>query len=328
MYVGLDISKTEMVGVWKDYTGNKIEEHIFPTTDKGIESLVKHLQGCEVVLEASTSGVFVYDSLLAKGITAKVANPNQIKLISHSDKKTDRSDAEKLAELLRRNAVPLCYMPDRETREMRDIIKYRKTLVKITTILKNRTRSILRREGIDIEQKDIFGTSARANIEKQKLDDSKKKAVDDFVSLGLVVKKEIEKYDENIENKADSGKQTLLLQTMPGISHNSAVHIMSAIGDIKRFPSDEELASYAGLVPRIYQSGNTSYTRGLKPGDRLLKSTMIQCANAAIRTSPKLRKYFLKKQRKKNYQKAIIAIARKMIEIIYCMLTRGEEYRE
>lgn len=105
---------------------------------------------------------------------------------------------------------------------------------------------------------------------------------------------------------------------------------MSAIDDIKRFPSDQELASYAGLTPRIYQSGDRRIDKGLKHGDKLFNWILIQVTHAAVRTKKKtkLKTYYLKKLRKKGKQKAVVATARKMVEIMYCMLTRGETYRE
>ena len=112
------------------------------------------------------------------------------------------------------------------------------------------------------------------------------------------------------------------------MSTYSAVHIASAIGDINRFPTDEKLASYAGLVPRIYQSGERRIDRGRKHGDKLLTWILIQDANVAVKVSKRFRKYYLKKRKRSIHQKAIIATARKMVEIIHIMLTRGESYCE
>ena len=121
---------------------------------------------------------------------------------------------------------------------------------------------------------------------------------------------------------------TKLLDTIPGVGVYSAVHIASAIGDITRFPSDEELASYAGIVPRTYQSGGTRIDKGLKHGDKLLRWILVQDAYAAVRLSRRFRRLYMKSKRKKGPQKAIISVARKLVEIMYWMLTRGEPYNE
>jgi transposase len=328
MYVGLDISKSSTVGVWKDEKGNKLANEIFATDQQSLQNLVEKLSGCEVALEASTSGVFVYDYLLSKGIIAKVANPNAIKLISHSDKKTDKSDAEKLADLLRTNLLPTCYMPDKKTREVRDLVRHRRSLVNTNTVLKNKVRAILTREGLKLPYTDVLGQRSLQWLYKLEIGDIQKDAINKFLHLALIIDDEVQDYDNKLTSECWQNKNARLLDTIPGIGQYSAMHIISAIGDIKRFPSDEELASYAGLVPRIYQSGETTYTKGLKQGEKSLKWILIECAHKAVRTSKRLRKYYRKKLRKKNKQKAIVAVARKMVEIIYCMLTRGEEYRE
>lgn len=328
MYVGLDISKNMTVGVWKDEKGNKIAGEIFSTDEPGLQKLVEKLRGCEIALEASTSGVFVYDYLTANGLKVKVANPNAIKLISHSDKKTDKSDAEKLADLLRMNMLPTCYMPDKKTREMRDLIRHRRALVNTKTVMKNKIRAILAREGFKLPYKDVLGQRSLQWLYKVETSKVQKDALNKFLYLSLMINDDVHDYDHKLRFECQKNDAAQLLDTIPGVGYYSAMHILSAIGDIKRFPSDEELASYAGLVPRIYQSGDTQYSRGLKQGEKSLKYVLIESAHTAVKTSKRFKKYYKKKLRKKNKQKAIVAVARKMVEIIYCMLTRGEEYRE
>ena len=119
------------------------------------------------------------------------------------------------------------------------------------------------------------------------------------------------------------------MDTIPGISHYSAVHIASSIGDISRFPTHNELASYAGLAPIVRQSGDRRRDGGLKrKSDKQLRWILIQDAHSAVRRKGKLRKYYLKKVRRNGEQDAIVAIARKLVKIIHCMLTRGEPYSE
>jgi transposase len=328
MYVGLDISKNYTVGVWKDERGNKIAGYTFPTDKSGLKKLAEKLKDCEIAVEASTSGVFVYDYLVAQGLSVKVANPNAIKLISHSDKKTDKSDAEKLADLLRTNMLPICYVPGKRTRDIRDLIRHRRALVNTKTALKNKIRAILTRAGLKLPYRDVLGKRSLQWLYKAEVDQVQKDAINKFLSLALMIDEDVHDYNRKLQSECQQNGGAQLLETIPGIGYYSAMHIMSAIGDISRFPSDEELASYAGLVPRIYQSGDTQYTRGLKQGEKSLKWILIEASHTAVKISKRFRKYYRKKLRKKNHQKAIVAVARKMVEIIYCMLTRGEEYHE
>ena len=330
MFVGLDVGKEWTVGVWKDAGGNKVREDRFPTRDVGLSALARGLDASSsIAVEASTHGIFVRDFLASRGLRVELANPLAVKWIYASDKKTDKADAEKLADLMRLGLLPVCYVPDARTRELRDVIRHRKALVEINASLKNKVRAILAREGLNLPYQDVLGVKSVEWLEGVEVSEVQGKALRKLVALGQRVKEDVTDYDGEVNREFENNPQAQLLATHPGVGAYAAVHIMSAIGDVNRFPSDEQLASYAGVVPKTWQSGNTTRTKGLKQGDKLLKWILVQCAHAAVRTRCKYRKLYLKKTRKtKSKQKAIIAVARKMVETMYCMLKRGEAYRE
>lgn len=330
MYVGLDVSKSEIVCVGKDMDGTILYEDRFGVSPDELNRMVDDIGRDSVfAVEASTKGVFVYDYLHSKNIQIKVANPTKMRLIAESGKKTDREDASIIADYLRTNMLPLCYMPGKEEREVRDMVRHRKNLVSTRTMIKNKMRAILAREGIDLEYTDILGKKALLELQGMSMENRiQKEALDGLTRIASVLSDEIDDYDKKIDERFASSPGAQLLATIPGVGRYSAVHIMSAIGDVKRFPSDEELASYAGLTPKIFQSGDTRIDKGIRHGDKLLNWVLVQDANVAVKKKGKLRKYYLKQKRKKGHQKAIIAVARKMVEIMYCMLTRGETYRE
>ena len=139
MYVGLDISKSEIVCVGTDRSGNIKLDEIFPTSKEGVEELVKKSgRHNKFVLEASTHGTFVLDCLRILNVDVVVANPSKLRLIYDSEKKTDRTDAKKLADLLRMKAVPECHIPEAETREIRDVIRQRRSIVDMRASVKIR----------------------------------------------------------------------------------------------------------------------------------------------------------------------------------------------
>ncbi len=330
MYVGSDVSKSEIVCVGKDMQGNVLYEDRFGVSHDEMDRMIESVGYDSVfTVEASTKGVFVYDYLHSKDIHIKVANPSRMRLIAESGKKTDREDASIIADYLRTNMLPLCHMPNEDERKIRDMIRHRKNMVNIRTNIKNKMRAILSREGVELPYTDILGVESLSKIQDVEIkNDVQKEALDRLSRVAGVINSEIEDYDIKIAEKFGASKEAQLLETIPGVGKYSAVHIMSAIGDIKRFPSDEELASYAGLTPKIFQSGETRVDKGIRHGDKLLNWILIQDAHAAVMRKGKLRKYYLKQKRKKGSQKAIVAVARKMVEIMYCMLTRGETYRE
>jgi len=294
-----------------------------------MERLAEKLNGCEAAVEASTSGIFVYEYLSSRNLKVEMSNPHKMRLIAESEKKTDRTDAEVLADLLRTGMLPTCYVPPKEIRELRDIVRHRKVLVETVTVLKNKIRAILRREGVKCPFRDVLGKDAMKWLSEVEVSPIQKDAILKLlVTADLIEKDVIGDYGRRIYAAFQFNEQAKILDTIPGISYLSAITILAEIGDIKRFPSDEELASYAGLAPRIYQSGEVRRDKGLKHGDKILKSILIQDAHTTIKCSKRFRKYYLKKKRKRGHQKAIVAVARKMVEVIYHMLTRGETYQE
>lgn len=330
MYLGLDVSKANIACIGKDKDGNELYRNKIPTSATGMDCLLEDVgNGNVFTVETSTHGVFVYDYLTSKGMDVKVANPAKIRLIYKSEKKTDWEDAGILADLLRTNMLPLCYFPNKQLREVRDLIRQRRSMVEMQTMVRNKIRSIVAREGITIPYKDVLGKKAVKTLGELEIENCvQKNAIDRLIGIGLMFDDEIQSYDDKIADKYATMEYTKLLDTIPGISTYSAVHIASAIGDIHRFPSDEELASYAGVVPKTRQSGETRIDMGLRHGDRQLKCILVQVANASIKRSSRLRRLYLKMKKKKGHQKAIIAVSRKIVYIIYCMLTRGEPYIE
>ena len=331
MYVGLDVSKKNIVCVGQDKEGNIVYEGTFGTTKEGIDGLLNSVgKDSSFAVEASTNGVFVYDCLAANNMTVQMVNPNKLREIAESEKKTDREDAKVIAKHLRMNDLPTCYVPDKRTREVRDIIRQRKCMVEMRTALKNKIRAILAREGIDLPYTDVLGDEALLELDSIGLENKvQQEALHRLVHVAGVLTSEIWDYDQKIEETYEVSKYTKLLDTIPGISHYSAVHIASSIADISRFPTHNELASYAGLAPIVRQSGERRRDGGLKrKSDKQLRWILIQDAHGAVKRKGKLRKYYLKKVRKKGEQDAIVAVARKLVKIIHHMLTKGEPYSE
>jgi len=327
IYVGLDVSKEKIVGMWKDRDGKNVSLETFPVNEKGMEKLAERTaDSTRIAVEASTTGVYVYDYLASRERPVVMSPPSRIRLIAESDKKTDRNDAEILVDLLRNDMLPTCYVPDKGTRELRDLVRHRRTLVEISSKLKTKIRMILTREGLTCPQTDVLGDEAIRQLNNSPLQPIQKIAMNKFVVLGLYILDEEKDFNLKIYERFLSDKHAQLLETMPGVGPLSAVTLMSEIGDIGRFPSHSELASYAGLVPRVYQSGNTRHDGSIKPGSKIMRHILVQDAWQAIRRSRKLRKFYQKLKRKKGSKVAIVAVARKMLKIMWFMLTREEEY--
>jgi transposase len=134
--------------------------------------------------------------------------------------------------------------------------------------------------------------------------------------------------DIQIAKDATSEEKAKLLMTMPGVDYYAAMILLSEIGDVKRFPTPDKLASWVGLTPQVHQSGETSWTGHITRKDsKRARWILGQCAQSARQHDPKMKTFYERIERKHGSSKAIVAVAHKMITIMHVMLTRNEPYR-
>ena len=138
---------------------------------------------------------------------------------------------------------------------------------------------------------------------------------------------EVRNADIQIAKDATSEEKAKLLMTMPGVDYYAAMVLLSEIGDVHRFSSDEKLVSWVGLAPQTHQSGESNWTGHIsRKGSKRARWTLGQCAQSAGQHDPRMREFYERIERKHGSQKAIVAVARKMLTIMYVMLIRNEPY--
>ena len=327
-YVGLDVHKKFTVGCVKDKDGKILYERKFPTDPNHLDWFLMNVPlDSKIALESSSCWQYIYDYLVDEGYEVFLSNPVKTRLIGESRKKTDFEDARKLAELLRLRALPLSYAAPHDIRMQRQITRHRASLVNIGTMIKNKIHAILRRHGIQTSFDDIFTEMALKYLETLDLPMVDRFELDQYISIIRDLKEKIKVTQERITEMATDDKYARLLQTHPGISYYSSLMISAEIGNIDRFPSSKKLVSFSGLAPSIYQSGEKCYTgRITKQGSKNLRWILIQCANVAVKHDRRLKSYYMKKRLAKGHNKAIVAVARKMLINIYAMLKYQTPY--
>jgi transposase len=268
--------------------------------------------------------------LESKNYGIKLANPIKTKAIACAKIKTDSVDAGTLADLLRANLIAESYIPDRETRKIRDVVRQRKSIVKGKTQIKNRIHAILTRHGIKLPYASLCNKAIIWMLEEGMNNLPSAKTI--LVSYVNILKKydeELEAVDEKIREIAYSSSKTNLLMTIPGVAEIRAVEIMAEIADISRFESSEKLCSYAGLVPSIRQSGDSlRFGCLIREASRTLKHALIESSWALLRSKQEnsLKIFYQNLLYKKSKQKAICALARKLCCVIHSMLRKNQEF--
>jgi transposase len=233
-----------------------------------------------------------------------------------------------LAHLLRADLLPESYIAPIHVRQERQKLRYRLSLVKMRTALKNRIHSLLEQLGVATPPvTDLFGKEGLAWLKTIQLDDAYLKSLEGYLKLIGELDMLIREMDNEIRGSLKDNPLASLLDTIPGIGILTAHLLLAEIGPIDRFPSAKKLCSYAGLVPSVHQSGQTSYNgRITKQGSRYIRWAMIEAAQKAYVKDVSLSRFYHKLCGKKGRSKAMVALARKMLVIVYNVLRYNEPY--
>lgn len=329
-YVGLDIHKKNTQACVKNDSGKTLMNVRFPSIPDGINEFldkIAPLGAASVVMEATGFCMYIYDIVEARGYDVKVAHPSKVKALTAGRAKTDKNDVEVLAELLRLNAIPESYIPPKESRELREMTRFRQSLVGRSVDLRNEIHAVLAARGLRPP------TGLRTSFSKKHvrwLRMLRIVQVDDMLDLLELVGSKVAQTEEGIRKMCHEDEDVERLKTIPGVGDVTATSFCAEIGDIARFSSPGKLASYAGLTPLIRQSGETKGWSGpiSKHGNARLRRLLVEASYSHVRycKDSKLTEFFERKRQAKGTKKAAVATAHKLLEVIYHMLKRKEAY--
>ncbi len=282
----------------------------------------------KVAIEACFYWYPVCDFLEERGIEMVLSHPSKTRIIAEAKIKTDKVDSKNLAKLLRADFLPESYIPSKEIRENKELLRLRVQLGKDRTVVKNRIHAVLAKSGVKHKFTDLFGVRGRIFLKEIDIPKLQRIALDVSMRQLESVDNEVEFVQKQIAIIAREDGDIIILMTIPGIDYYGARIIKNEIGEIERFPGYKELCSFAGLVPRVHQSANTRGEGHItKEGNALLRWILIQAVHQVVRYPGELRKFYMKLKKQKGTKIAVVATARKLLRIIYCMLSRKENYK-
>jgi transposase len=320
LYGGIDIHKEKLAGCIMDKDGNITREHIFPSSKKAVERFLCDISSSGITIAIEACGMWrgTYKILTDMGYSVKLANPKKTHDIVGS-KKMDPIDAKTLADLLRTNYLPEVWIPDEQTLRIRDLTRHKANLTRFKTQVQCKIKSYLLRKGATYSKQ--WNKKNLAAFAEEGQD------IQNLINVYTQIMDEEKEVKKRIEQIAHKRKETILLMTMPGIAEFSSLMILAEIGDIQRFNSPKELVSYAGLCRGIYQSASTERSVRNTAVNKWLKWIIYECSGRATMLDPRFQRYFYSVQKRKGEKTARRAAARKMLTIIWHMLTNIEPYR-
>ena len=334
-YIGIDYHNQYFVSTVMNQQGEVISRSRVNTDRNSISTYFNNLSSegekLKVVVEACYSWSYFYDQIIDKVDEVQLAHPLKTRAIAEARIKTDTIDSTILAHLLRADLIARAYTPEFETRNKRNLFRYRSSLVKMRTRLKNLVHSVIARNHVESKEftdySNKFGKRAVKCIRGFKLKGNDTGILNKYIDL-------IEQFDLKIKEVSTQITKTVrndqicgLLCSVPGIADILSMTIRYEIDDIGRFVSSRKLCSYAGLVPSTYSTGGITYQgRITKQGNKWLRWALVEAAHSAISCDLSLKQFYNKIAAKRGKNRAKIAVARKLLEIIYCVWKQKRPY--
>lgn len=292
-----------------------------------------HLTAADaVVLEATANAWFLYDLLAPLVATVTVAHAGVIKLIARARVKTDRRDTLQLARLLAARMIPAVWVPPHEVREARGLVAHRRRLVMQRTQAINRLHAVLHRHQIVPPAGKLTSQQNRAWWAGVAVSAAERLRLRQDLALvetleGLI--SEVEAELGRLSTTPPWAAQVPYLVQLSGLGVLAAMTVLAAIGDITRFPTAKNLVGYAGLGAGVHDSGQTLQTgRITKQGRRELRGAMVEAAWVAVEHHPRWKEQFARLCARLGPSKAIVAIARKLLVIVWHVLSDHEVDRD
>lgn len=337
-YIGCDAHKKYSIFTGISEEGKKIPTVRVSHEKEEFRDFLKALpEGSEIAVETIGSWYWMIAEMEEQGHTVHLTNAGKAKKMTGRINKTDKLDAEGLALLLKNGTLPSVWIPPAELRDKRELPRTRMVFSRIRTRLKNRIQANLAKHNLKIEEvADIFGKTGRELLEEclSELPPETQRTTRESLVLLDQVESQISQLEERILKVVKETKEMKLLMTLPGVGPILSIIMALEIGDVNRFAGPSSLASYAGTVPRVSQSGAKIYYGRTRPDtNRYLKWALVEAANAIVSNQRHMAKshvvaLYNRIKLRKGHAKAVVAVARHLAEASYWVLKRNEPYKE
>ena len=299
-----------------------------PSPDELYKYLTRHYPNgtYSVVYEAGFCGFWPQRKFTGLGINCIVVNPADVPSSGKEKSiKSDPVDSRKLARELENASLKPIYIPDLYSEQLRSLMRLRFRLSQNHTRIKNRIKMLLYNYGITIPKEHITNSRWSGYFIHWLKSVSLSSSAGQFTLDNLL--KQLEQTREHLKNvlsqlREESKQENISsvinsLISVPGIAFITAMSLYTEIIEISRFKTFEQLCSFVGLVPSVYSSGETEYTRGISfRHNRFLRPLLIEAAWTAVRKDPALTLRFNELIKQMPKQKAIIRIAKKLLRRI------------
>jgi transposase len=314
-YIGVDLHKACFQVCAVNPRGERLWETRYARTPADITTFVARCTPqTAVAVEATTPTWSFVDAIGAHVGQVCVVDTRKTKLKAGYAAKTDRLDARRLADALRRESVVSIYVPPPEIRDWRELCRHRLTLTQLRTRVLQRTRALLLRHGLgDPPTTRLRSVAGQAWLDQITLPRHAQQALDALRQLDRDLTAQLARVETDVAREAAADPITQQLQRVWGIGPVLGLMLRAEIGDIRRFPTPGHLASYAGLVPKVDSSAHhTRYGPITKDGSPWLRWALVELGVQTLRRRDPLGRWGRKLAVRKGAMIAHVALAREM----------------
>ena len=259
-----------------------------------------------------------------------LAHPKKLRVIAESTRKTDRIDAQVLAEFLALDMIPTAYRPTPRQREHRRLTRYRCYLRRRTAAVKVKIRRIV--DDYNADRTSLFTAEGLKYLRGLKLSAADRRVVTGLLEELTFYMKQLRAMDRELREFAvqapiAEAEARAALKTIPGMGPVTIDVTVSEIADVRRFRSEKQVAAYAGLAPGYRESAGKRKDLGItKEGSRLLRWAMVELAWRLVAKSARWQGIHKRLEARCGAKKAIVAVARRLLGVLFAVLRTGQPY--
>jgi transposase len=323
-FIGLDVHKRYLVAYGVDAQRNPVLGPARVLLCQLDQWMAKELTKEDaVVLEMTTNSFQLHDDLLPHAHSVTVVHPPHVSLITRAQVMTDKIAARVLANLHAVGLLPAVWVPPQEVRDQRALVAQRSKMMPLASQARNRLHAVLHRHHLAPPKGDPFAQGTEEWWLDLEVSELQRVLIQSDLDTLAYARTQIASLEEAMTAHAAQDERVVLLLQLPGVGLVTAITLLAAIGDINRFASAKQLVSYAGLGSRVHDSGQT-VRRGriTKAGRRDIRTVMVEAAHAAARAHQHWRAELARLEPRLGRNKAIVAIARKLLVAVWHVLSK------
>lgn len=327
-HVGIDLHRVTVVLAAVNDAGEAVGPMTIPCSDTAaILNATSALGTFRAVIEACGTYRWLYDLLRPRG-TVLLAHPMRLRAMIQRRSKTDKLDAQLLANLLRINQIPLAYIPPEPYQQLRDLTRCRARLGRQLAEVKVRLRALLARQNRESPYRTPFGPRGLGWFRGQDFGPIEDMVRDELLERFRHYAKQMTLFDKRLEDMRQAFPQVEALVDIHGIGLYSALLIVAEIGEVERFRTAKQIGAYSGLTSRVHQSGGHCYQGSItRQGSPWLRWVLVQAAMKTVHRDTALKNFYSRIRKRSGAKIARVAAARKLAEICWKRLRQWQRER-